>query len=66
MKHTYTEEEKEQIAQKLYDFLVEHNCFGGEHLAQDDTCQIDIKLIRKIDSIKFMCKLDDIKGVTEE
>ena len=58
MKHTYTEEQKEQIAQMLYDFLVEHNCFGGEHFAQDDSCQID--------SIDFMCDLADIKDVTED
>lgn len=32
--------------------------FGGEHFAQDDTCQID--------SIDFMCDLADIKDVTEE
>lgn len=57
MKHTYTEEEKEKIAQMLFDFLREHNCFGGEHFAQDDTCQID--------SIDFMCDLADIKDVTE-
>lgn len=58
MKHTYTEEEKEKIAQLLFDFLIEHNCFGGEHFAQSDTCQID--------SIDFMCELADIKDVTEE
>ena len=58
MKHTYTEEQKEQIAQMLYDFLVEHKCFGGECFAQDDTCQID--------SIAFMCDLADIKDVTKE
>ena len=66
MKHTYTEEQKEQIAQMLYDFLVEYNCCGGEHFAQDDTYQIDIKLIRQIDSIDFMCDLADIKDVTED
>ena len=57
MKHTYTEEEKEKIAQMLFDFLREHRCFGGEHFAQDDTCQID--------SIDFMCDLADIKDVTD-
>lgn len=57
MKHTYTEEEKEKIAQMLFDFLREHNCFGGEHFAQDDESQID--------SIDFMCELADIKDVTE-
>ena len=58
MKHTYTEEQKEKIAQMLFDFLREHKCFGGEHFAQDDTCQID--------SIDFMCDLSDIKDVTED
>lgn len=57
-KHTYTEEEKELIAQKLYDFLIDHNCFGGEHFAQDDTSQID--------SIDLMCELADIKDVTKD
>lgn len=57
-KHTYTEEEKELIAQKVYDFLVNHNCFGGEHFAQDDTSQID--------SIDLMCELADIKDVTKD
>ena len=58
MKHTYTEEQKEKIAQMLFDFLREHRCFGGECFAQDDTCQID--------SIDFMCDLADIKDVTED
>ena len=57
MKHTYTEEEKERIAQMLFDFLSEHRCFGGEHFTQDDTCQID--------TIDFMCDLADIKNVTD-
>ena len=66
MKHTYTEEEKEKIAQILFEFLREHNCFGGEHFAQDDTYQIDIKLIRGIDSINFMCELaDNTEDITE-
>lgn len=34
MKHTYTEEQKEKIAQMLFDFLRKHNCFGGEHFMQ--------------------------------
>lgn len=58
MKHTYNEEQKEQIAQMLFDFLRKHRCFGGEHFAQDDNCQID--------SIDFMCELADIKDVTED
>ncbi|MBR4983148.1 MAG: hypothetical protein IKY94_11385 [Lachnospiraceae bacterium] len=57
MKHTYTEEQKEKIAQMLFDFLREHRCFGGECFAQDDECQID--------SIDFMCDLADIKDVTD-
>ena len=57
MKHTYTEEEKEKIAQMLFDFLRKHNCWGGECFAQDDTSQID--------SIDLMCDLADIKDVTK-
>lgn len=57
MKHTYTEEQKEKIAQKLFDFLREHRCFGGEHFIQNVECQID--------SIDFICYLADIKDVTE-
>ena len=57
MKHTYTEEQKEKIAQMLFDFLREHDCFGGEHFCQDDEVQID--------SIDFMCELADIKDVTD-
>ena len=34
--------------------------------AQDDTYQIDIKVIRPIDSINFTCVLADIKDVTED
>lgn len=51
MKHTYTKEEKERIAQMLFDFFREHKCFGGEHFAQDVKSQID---------------LVDIKDVTEK
>ena len=57
MKHTYTEEEKEKIAQMLFDFLRKHNCWGGECFAQDDISQVD--------SIDLMCDLADIKDVTE-
>lgn len=58
MKHTYTEEQKERIAQMLFDFLTAHNCWGGEHFSQDDECQID--------SIDLMCELADIKDVTDK
>ena len=58
MKHTYSDEQKEIIAQMIYDFLKSHNCFGGEHFAQDDECQID--------SIDLMCELADIKDVMDE
>ena len=57
MKHTYTEEQKEKIAQMLFDFLRKHNCFGGEDFCQNDAVQID--------SIDFMCDLADIKDVTD-
>lgn len=58
MKHTYTEEQKEKIAQMLFDFLRKHKCFSGEHFCQDDEVQID--------SIDFMCELADIKDVTNK
>ena len=58
MKHTYTEEQKERIAQMLFDFLTAHYCWGGECFSQDDECQID--------SIDLMCELADIKDVTDK
>ena len=57
MKHTYTEAEKEKIAQMLFDFLREHECFNGEEFAQNDECQIDC--------IDLMCDFADIKDVTD-
>ena len=58
MKHTYTEEQKERIAQMLFDFLTSHHCWGGDHFSQNDECQID--------SIDLMCELADIKDVTDK
>lgn len=58
MKHTYTEDQKERIAQMLFDFLTAHNCWGGDHFSQNDECQID--------SIDLMCELADIKDVTDK
>lgn len=42
MKHTYTEEEKEKIAQMLFDFLRGYRCFGIDSI--DFMCDLaDIK-----------------------
>lgn len=58
MKHTYTEEQKEQIAQALYDFLKGHNVWGGNYIKQNDSPQIY--------GIDLLAELADIKDVTEE
>ena len=58
MKHTYTEEQKEQIAQALYDFLKEHNVCGGNYITQNDSPQIY--------GIDLLAELADIKDVTNE
>ena len=51
MKHTYTEEEKEKIAQMLFDFLREHRYVNGKQLI--------------LDSIDFIHDLFNIKDVTD-
>ena len=51
MKHTYTEEEKEKIAQMLFDFLREHRYVNGKQLI--------------LDSIDFIRDLFNIKDVTD-
>lgn len=58
IKHTYTEEEKEIIAQLVYDWLDFHNCSCGEDACQDDNCQID--------AITLISDLADIKDVTDD
>ena len=58
MKHTYTEEQKEQIAQMVYNWLRTHNAFSSEHVYQTDDCQIE--------SIELVGDLADIKDVTED
>ena len=58
MKHTYTEEKKEKIAQMVYNWLRTHNAFSLEHVYQTDDCQIE--------SIELVGDLADIKDVTED
>lgn len=58
MKHTYTEEEKEIIAQLVYSWLREHDCSCGEAACQEDNCQID--------AILLVSDLADIKDVTND
>lgn len=53
MKHTYTEEEKEKIAQLLFEWLIEHDCWGSEKVYQVDYCNLD--------SVDLVAELADIK-----
>lgn len=55
MKHTYNEEQKEKIAQIVYDWLVSHHCPDSEMLCQCDDCTID--------SVDLACDLADVKQV---
>jgi hypothetical protein len=57
MKHTYTEEEKEKIAQLLFEWLIEHDCWGSEKVYQVDYCNLD--------SVDLVAKLADIKNVID-
>ena len=57
MRHTYSEKQVEKIAQLVYTWLREHDCFSGEHAAQNDACNID--------AIDLICDLADIKNVTD-
>jgi hypothetical protein len=58
MKHTYTEEEKEKIAQLVFDWMYEHEIWASEKVYQSDRCSID--------AIDLVAELADIKDVTEE
>lgn len=58
MKHTYNEEQKERICQIVYDYLRDHNAWGGEMVGQNDEAQID--------AVDLACELADIKDVTED
>ncbi len=58
MKHTYTEEEKEKIAQLVFDWLRDYKIRDGEQAAQDDEVSIY--------SYELICDLADIKDVTDE
>ena len=58
MKHIYTEEEKEIIAQLVFDWLREHDCSCGEMAYQEDNCQID--------AITLVGDLADIKDITND
>ena len=55
MKHTYNEEEKEKIAQIVYDWLINHKCPDAEMLCQCDDCTID--------SVDLACDLANVKQV---
>jgi hypothetical protein len=55
MKHTYNEEEKDRIAQIVYDWLIDHKCCDADLLCQDDECVID--------SVDLACDLADVKQV---
>ena len=55
MKHTYNEEEKEKIAQIVYDLMISHKCPDAEMLCQCDDCTID--------SVDLACDLANVKQV---
>lgn len=55
MKHTYNEEEKEKIAQIVYNWMIIHKCHSSEVICQDDDCVID--------SVNLACYLADVKQV---
>lgn len=58
MKHTYSEEEKEQIAQLVFDWMYEHEVWDSDKVYQSDHCQIG--------AIDLVANLADIKDVTED
>ena len=58
MKHTYNDLEKERICQIVYDYLINHDAWGGEMIGQDDDAQID--------AIDLACELADVKDVIKE
>ena len=58
MKHTYTEEEKEKIAQLVFNWMYEHEIWGSDKVYQSDHCQIG--------AIDLVADLADIKDVTED
>ena len=58
MKHTYTEEEKEKIAQLVFDWMYEHEVWASEKVYQSDHYNIS--------AIDLVADLADIKDVTEE
>lgn len=58
MKHTYSEEEKEKIAQLVFDLMYEHEIWGSDKVYQSDHCQIG--------AIDLVADLADIKDVTED
>lgn len=58
MKHTYSEEEKEQIAQLVFDWMYEHEVWASDKVYQSDHCLISV--------IDLVAELADIKDVTED
>lgn len=57
MKH-FSDSEKEQIYQMVYDYLINHGALGGEMIGQDNETQID--------AIELASELADIKDVIKE
>lgn len=58
MTHTYSEHQKDRIAQMVYNWLKAHRADSGETVAQDDDCTID--------AIDLVCDLADIKDVIND
>ena len=61
MIHTYTEEEKEKIAQLVFDWMIEHECWGSDKVYQSDTSQID-----SIDLVADLADIKDVTGIIED
>lgn len=58
MKHTYTEEEKEKIAQLVFDWMYDHEVWASDKVYQSDHCSET--------AIDLVADLADIKDVTED
>lgn len=61
MTHTYTEEEKEKIAQLVFDWMIEHDCWGSDKVYQVDYLNIDA-----IDLVADLADIKDVTGITED
>lgn len=58
MKHTYTEEEKEEIVQLVFDWLRDYKIRDGEQASQDDEVSVYAYIL--------ICDLVNIKDVTKD